>query len=145
MSVILVTPWIVACQALSMGISQARIQNWVVISFLRGSSWSRDWTLISCLAGRFFTTEPPEKFSQKNYFSHKFENTVACSVVIVIRSTDSFSVIIESDIEYEIMLYNYIKFQKKCLENSPFKVLRSDNSFNYSIALNLRDFSERAL
>ena len=24
-------------------------------SFSRGSSWSRDWTLVSCIAGRFFT------------------------------------------------------------------------------------------
>ena len=38
--------------------------------------------------------------SHKKNFSNKFENTGACSVVIVIRSTDSFSVIIESDIEY---------------------------------------------
>ena len=38
------------------GISQARILDWVAISFCRGSSWPRDWTYISCVAGRFFTT-----------------------------------------------------------------------------------------
>ena len=37
------------------GISQARILEWVAISFPRGSSWSRDWTLISCIAGGFLT------------------------------------------------------------------------------------------
>ena len=35
-------------------IFQARILEWVAISFPRGSSWPRDWTRISCLAGRFF-------------------------------------------------------------------------------------------
>ena len=41
------------------GISQARILEWADISFSRGSSWSRDRTHISCMAGRFFTTESP--------------------------------------------------------------------------------------
>ena len=39
-------------------ISQARILEWVAISFSRGSSQPRDLTCISCIAGRFFTTEP---------------------------------------------------------------------------------------
>jgi len=39
------------------GISQARILEWIAISFSRGSSRPRDQTCISCLAGRFFTTE----------------------------------------------------------------------------------------
>ena len=43
------------------GILQARILEWVDISFSRGSSWSRDWTCIPCLAGGFFASEPPGK------------------------------------------------------------------------------------
>ena len=31
------------------GISQARILEWVAISFSSGSSWSRGWTCISCI------------------------------------------------------------------------------------------------
>ena len=42
-------------------ISQARILEWIAISFSRGSSWPRDQTHVSCLAGGFFTTEPPGK------------------------------------------------------------------------------------
>ena len=45
-------------------IFQARILQRVTISFSRGSSQPRDWTWVSCsscIAGRFFTTEPPEK------------------------------------------------------------------------------------
>ena len=42
------------------GIIQARILEWVAISFSRGSSWLRDGTHVSCIAGRFFlTSEPP--------------------------------------------------------------------------------------
>ena len=43
------------------GISQARTLEWVAISFSRGSSWPRDWILVSfvsALAGQYFTTGP---------------------------------------------------------------------------------------
>ena len=36
------------------GILQARILEWVAISFSRGSSWPRDQTQVSCIAGRCF-------------------------------------------------------------------------------------------
>ena len=41
------------------GISQARILEWVAISFSRGSSWPRDQTQDSCIASGFFTAESP--------------------------------------------------------------------------------------
>ena len=37
------------------GILQARMLEWVAISFSRRSSRPRDQTLVSCFAGRFFT------------------------------------------------------------------------------------------
>ena len=37
------------------GISQARILERIVISFSRGSSWSKNRTQVSCIAGGFFT------------------------------------------------------------------------------------------
>ena len=37
------------------GISQARVLEWDAISSSRGSSQRRDWTSVSCIAGRFFT------------------------------------------------------------------------------------------
>ena len=43
------------------GVFQARILEWVAISFSRGSSWPRDHTQISCLVGIFCTTEPQGK------------------------------------------------------------------------------------
>ena len=49
-------PQTVARQAsLSMGILQARILEWVTVSSFRGSSQPRDWTQVSCTAGRFFS------------------------------------------------------------------------------------------
>ena len=48
-----------------LGISHARILEWVAISFSRGSFQPRDWTRVSCirqaLADGFFTTEAPGK------------------------------------------------------------------------------------
>ena len=37
------------------GIFQARVLQWVAISFSRRSSWPRDQTQVSCIAGRRFT------------------------------------------------------------------------------------------
>ena len=37
------------------GILQARILEWVVITFSKGSSWPRDQTQISCIASSFIT------------------------------------------------------------------------------------------
>ena len=50
------TPWTVALPGSSVrGIFQARILEWVAISFSRRSSWPRNWTQVSCLVGRRFT------------------------------------------------------------------------------------------
>ena len=38
-----------------------RILEGVAISSSRGSSQPRDWNLVSCIAGRFLTAEPPGK------------------------------------------------------------------------------------
>ena len=37
------------------GILQARILEWVAMTFSRESSWPRDWTRVSYIAGQFFT------------------------------------------------------------------------------------------
>ena len=53
------------------GILQARILEWVTISFSRGTSWLKDGTCVSCVVGGFFTTEPPEKPWMDLNISHK--------------------------------------------------------------------------
>ena len=48
--------WTVDLQApLSMGILQARILEWVVMPSSSGSSWPREGTQVSRIAGKFFT------------------------------------------------------------------------------------------
>ena len=50
------------------GILQARILEWVAISFSRGSSRPRGQTQVSCIAGRCFTLwATREAFTAKNY------------------------------------------------------------------------------
>ena len=44
------------------GILQARILEWVAISFSRGSSWPRDQTQVSCIAGRLFIDWDTRKY-----------------------------------------------------------------------------------
>ena len=46
---------VVSNSLLAHGLFQARILEWVAIPFSRGSSQPRDWTQVSCIAGRFFT------------------------------------------------------------------------------------------
>ena len=44
------------------GIFQARIWEWVAISFSRRSSWPRDWTQVSCIEGICFTIWATREF-----------------------------------------------------------------------------------
>ena len=68
------SPWAVAHLAPLHGIIQARILEWVTISFSRESSRPRYWTHISTtLAGRFFTTEPPGKPKGEEVKTHPGE------------------------------------------------------------------------
>ena len=46
------------CSPTVHGISQARVLEWVAISFSSGSSQPRDGTHVSCIAGESFTAEP---------------------------------------------------------------------------------------
>ena len=48
------------------GISQARVLEWVAISFSRESSQPRDWTCLSYIGRLVFTAEPQEKPVYKN-------------------------------------------------------------------------------
>ena len=67
-------PWAVACQVPpSMGFFQARILEWVAISFSRGSSWPPDWGRVSRYnAADALPSEPPGKpnFSIKQHFKN---------------------------------------------------------------------------
>ena len=48
--------WLCETLCIVHGILQARILEWVDVSFSRGSSQPRDWAQVSHIAGRFFTS-----------------------------------------------------------------------------------------
>ena len=50
------------------GILQARVLEWVSISFSRGSSWPRDWTRSPALQVDSLSSEPLEKTSYLPYY-----------------------------------------------------------------------------
>ena len=50
------------------GISQARILEWVAISFCRGSSQLRDQNCMSCITGTLFTTVAVQSLSPVQLF-----------------------------------------------------------------------------
>ena len=84
------TPWTGSLPGFSIhGILQARILEWIAISFSRGFSRPRDWTWVSCIAGRHFnlwtTRKAPQgtiggsknkilkcRLSEDNYFPKVF-------------------------------------------------------------------------
>ena len=78
------TPWTVTYQAPQVTVHevfQARVLEWVAISFSRGSSWPRDRTWVSCIAGRRFTiwaTGKPERMSFINFFPLAAVSRVYC-------------------------------------------------------------------
>ena len=53
------------------GILQAKILEWVAFPFSRGSSQLRDWTQVSCIAGRFLTSWATREAPAKIYKSRK--------------------------------------------------------------------------
>ena len=58
------------------GISQARILEWVAISLCRGSSQPKDWTRVSCSAGRFFTELQGKPKTVINLIKKPFKITI---------------------------------------------------------------------
>ena len=60
------------------GIFQARILEWIAISFSRGSSWPRDWTQVSRTVGRCFTVWATREAHQSEWPSSKKSTNNKC-------------------------------------------------------------------
>ena len=54
------------------GILEARISQWVAISFSRGSSQHTDWTEVSCIASGFFTDWATRETNHISIFKRRF-------------------------------------------------------------------------
>ena len=64
------------------GILQARILEWVAIPFSRGSSWSRDQSQVSRIAGRFFTIWATRGVKREHWIAvQSFGLQIQCSHV----------------------------------------------------------------
>ena len=77
------------------GILQARVLERVAISFPRGSPQSRDRTHVSCIRGRFFTTEPPGKpfcwLLISFFLKSKFQRSSSYCLVMLSETNYSFN------------------------------------------------------
>ena len=65
------------------GILQARILEWVAISFSRGSFQPRDWTQVSWIAGRFFDIWATREALANNKDSIKSSELKSCEYLII--------------------------------------------------------------
>ena len=66
------------------GISQARILEWVVISFSRRSSRPRGQTWVSCIVGRFFTIWATQSIKCANNSTYFIQLLVAAAVIVTV-------------------------------------------------------------
>ena len=62
------TPWTVAPASSVHGVLQGRTLEWTAIPFSGGSSWPRDRTWVSCIAGRFFTIWATREAKLKTFY-----------------------------------------------------------------------------
>ena len=106
-------------------ILQARILEWVAISFSGGSSQPKGWTPVSCIAGRFFTIWTSTLILKnliilKKYIKHKhFHNILPKSFKCKICSNSLSLVIIVTTFFYlswfflwRIHQFSYYTFQR---------------------------------
>ena len=89
-----------ACSSVH-GILQARILEWVAMPSSRGSSRPRDRTLVSCIAGRFFTTQQLLLFQ---LFS-KCEGCMSASVMC--HSALSWTVALQAPVSMDFFRQEY--------------------------------------
>ena len=99
------------------GIFQARILEWVAISFSREPSWPRDWPHISHFAGKFFPTELPGEAHCINYIKRNAQQqctALSCSSSDVSRSALGTYIlwIITSTLPYSFPLMSLSKDMK---------------------------------
>ena len=80
------------------GISQTRILEQVAISFSRGPSQPSDQTLISCIPGRFSTTEPPGRANVSSV-GGKQGSSASCLLACKLRMAFPTGKIVKMELE----------------------------------------------
>ena len=67
------------------GILQTRILEWVAILFSRESSWPRDQTRVSCIAGRFFTVWATREAQGAMQILEREVQNIACKYLEMVK------------------------------------------------------------
>ena len=104
------------------GIFQARILVWFAIFFSRGSSWSRDWTQVSCTTGRFLLSEPTCKLKGIDLNVRKIEQvssrlplkTSVDSLLFIFLKINLF-ILIGGDLLYNIVVVFAIHWRESAM------------------------------
>ena len=91
------------------GILQARILGWVAIPFSREFSWCKDWTHMSCIPGRVFTTEPPGSSHHRRPFLSSL--SYPCERWMFTKPIVAYFMI---DVNQAIMLYTVNFYSDVC-------------------------------
>ena len=76
------------------GISQVQILEWVAVPSSRGSSWPRDRTCDSYIAGIFFTAEPPGKPPANMTDGQNFEAHYCISIQSFISKVNYYKLVL---------------------------------------------------
>ena len=93
-------------------ILQARILEWIAMPFYMGSSWSRDGTHVSCIAGGFFTTEllgkPKMVYISYNLLHNRLYNIIYIIYIWCVCCAPLFIIIniLSTIIDYNIYHYS---------------------------------------
>ena len=104
------------------GILQARILQWVAVPFSRGSSQLRNWTQVSCIAGRFFTNWASRE-------AHTYEHTTAKKVSEGLWEAQGVSVHVECDSSQKFNVTKEIKWVNSVHTSLKHKWKDTFNSF----------------
>ena len=90
------------------GILQARILEWVAFPFSKGSSQPRDWTQVSHIAGRFFTSWQSMRSQRVGHGWAAFTLQTFCELISILDTfiLSFFFYLISS--RYVIYIYIYI-------------------------------------
>ena len=90
------------------GILQARILEWVAVPSFRGSFQCRNWTCVSCIAGRFFTQWATTGFDfcQHNTYKHTHTYT-QCDGSCFSFVSFLFFFFLQSGLDLRVVLYLY--------------------------------------
>ena len=110
------------------GISQARILEWVAISYCRGSSWPKNWTHVSCIGKRIlyhWATREAHEFPSP-HFKHSKRTQQFCTRIPSLW----YEKLLLTSITWEYfrfkMLLVYILWSYKTkydlYENAPFRI-----------------------